>query len=191
MPSVPKETIVQDKHNPHTIWQAKAAPEERNPRSSELLNQRPKDEARQKGKSHRQKPCRPQNTPMDKRTWMMWRKEVTYLMDYHPATRTLKPAKKIKAMRIQSLQTCQDASPSDQLFTESMDTEDYDIPLEWTTLDPCTPPDDPPTILIGKTNFAQQLAITAAKDKPEKTLEEMVPPHYHEYRDVFEKQASE
>ncbi|TFY58323.1 hypothetical protein EVG20_g8191 [Dentipellis fragilis] len=128
---------------------------------------------------------------MDEKTWTMQEKEATYLMDYDPATRTFKPPKKVKAMRLRSLQTRQDTSPSDQLFTESMDTGDYNIPLEWTTLDPRTPPDDPPNILIGKTNFAQQLAITAAKDKPEKTLEEMVPPHYHEYKDVFEKQASE
>ena len=40
---------------------------------------------------------------------------------------------------------------------------------------------------LRKTNIATELAIKAAKGKAEKTLEEMLPPHYLEYQEVFEK----
>ena len=40
---------------------------------------------------------------------------------------------------------------------------------------------------LWKTNIATELAVKAAKGKAEKTLEEMLPPHYLEYREVFEK----
>ena len=36
-------------------------------------------------------------------------------------------------------------------------------------------------------NIATELAVKAAEGKVEKTLEEMLPPHYLEYREVFEK----
>ena len=40
---------------------------------------------------------------------------------------------------------------------------------------------------LRKTNIATELAIKAAKGKVEKMLEEMLPPHYLEYREVFKK----
>ena len=40
---------------------------------------------------------------------------------------------------------------------------------------------------LQKTNIATELAVKAAEGKVEKTLEEMLPPHYLEYREVFEK----
>ena len=40
---------------------------------------------------------------------------------------------------------------------------------------------------LWKMNIAMELAIKAAEGKKEKTLEEMLPPHYLEYREVFEK----
>ena len=40
---------------------------------------------------------------------------------------------------------------------------------------------------LQKTNIATELAVKAAEGKVEKTLEEMLPPHYLEYQEVFEK----
>ena len=40
---------------------------------------------------------------------------------------------------------------------------------------------------LHKMNIATELAVKAAEGKVEKMLEEMLPPHYLEYREVFEK----
>ena len=40
---------------------------------------------------------------------------------------------------------------------------------------------------LRKTNIATELAVKVAKGKVERTLEEMLPPHYLEYREVFKK----
>ena len=42
-------------------------------------------------------------------------------------------------------------------------------------------------VYLRKTNITTELAVKAAKGKAEKTLEEMLPPHYLEYQEVFEK----
>ena len=40
---------------------------------------------------------------------------------------------------------------------------------------------------LRKTNIATELAVKAAEGRVEKMLEEMLPPHYLEYREVFKK----
>ena len=45
----------------------------------------------------------------------------------------------------------------------------------------------PVTAYLQKMNIATELAVKAAEGKAEKMLEEMLPPHYLEYREVFEK----
>ena len=42
-------------------------------------------------------------------------------------------------------------------------------------------------VYLQKTNIATELAVKAAEGKVEKTLEEMLPLHYLEYQEVFEK----
>ena len=41
---------------------------------------------------------------------------------------------------------------------------------------------------LRKTNIATELAVKAAEGKAKRTLEEMLPPHYLEYWEVFKKE---
>lgn len=43
-------------------------------------------------------------------------------------------------------------------------------------------------LVIHTVHHANDLAAQANKDKPKKTFEEMVPEHYHSYRDLFSKE---
>ena len=43
----------------------------------------------------------------------------------------------------------------------------------------------------AKINPAMEMAQKAAKDVPQKSLSELIPMHYHEYLDVFEKKKAE
>ena len=40
---------------------------------------------------------------------------------------------------------------------------------------------------LWKTNIATELVVKAAEGKPERMLEEMLPPYYLEYREVFKR----